>query len=386
MKRSYFYFAASALVLSACTSEAVLDDAILNQNVIGFENVVKKHSRQEGDVTDLTGNGLQSFQVFGYYTLPENPKHAHKIFDDRTVTRAQDGKWFYSGEQHYWVKDARYYFYAYSCGDIVQLNSDFGTFTLDADGELTPIDRVLKIHNYICDSSHQHDLIFASNTGATAEDEFEGILGKEKANDLVSFQFKHLLSKVNAKFTSNFPDDYEITISNVTLENIRNIGNYNPCAGTDPITQQSQGGWQNVERKDGKRAMVYLLNTRDNSVNPISTSRGKDAAVTNSAFVIPYSYSGTKPTQEDPNIPNTFVYLKFQLTVTYNGEYIMTKELTGEFNPSWTAGYTYTYNIVVDGNAANLEVITFTTTTDENGNEVSGWASDGTTPNIEVNQ
>lgn len=386
MKRSYFYFAASALVLSACTSEAVLDDAILTQNAIGFENVVKKHSRQEGDVTDLTGNSLKSFQVFGYYTLPENNEHANTVFDDVTVTRADNGTWSYAGEQRFWVPKAKYYFYAYSCGDVVKLNSDYGTFTLDTKGEHTADERVLKINNYICDSSHQHDLIFASNTGATADDEFAGILGKEKANDLVSFQFKHLLTKVNAKFTSNFPDEYVITISNVTLENIRNIGNYNPSAGTDPITHHSQGGWQNVERVKGQRPIVYLLNTGETNVKPITTSRGKEPAVTNSAFVIPYSYNGTKPTQENPDIPNTFVYLKFKLTVSYNGEDIMTKELTGEFNPSWTAGYTYTYNVIVDGSAANLEIITFTTDTDEDGNEVSNWATDGTNPSIQIDK
>lgn len=69
MKRSIFYFALSALALTACTSEDVKNDDVAKRSAIGFENVANKFSRVE----DLTNVSLSQFNVFGYYTTPDNP-------------------------------------------------------------------------------------------------------------------------------------------------------------------------------------------------------------------------------------------------------------------------------------------------------------------------
>lgn len=362
MTKRLFYLAVGALALTACTSEDVVDDAVATRNLIQFENVVNKSSR----ATDLTTENLNQFNVFGFYTTPDNATVADEVFDDVTVTRQDDNKWTYTTEPRYWVKDARYYFYAYSCGSVTQLDYKFGKFSLDMSNGLTAADRSLMINNYICDYTHQHDLIYASNTGATEADKFAGILGKDGSNDPVGFQFRHLLTKVKARFTSKFPDEYEVVVRNVSIRNIRNIGVFN-----------SASGWTSVVRKEGEQPFVYLLNTADQTVYPIRFTNSKDTqgnqtyAETNTAYVLPYSYNG----DEDKN---TFVSIYFELDLYMKNEKVLTKILTGKFNPIWMEGYSYIYNIEVSGSTTGMDVITFTTASDENGNVVVPWSEDET--------
>lgn len=369
MAKRLFYLAVGALAFTACTSEDVVEDVATSQNLIQFENVVSKPSR----ATDLTTNNLSQFNVFGFYTMPSNPNVANEVFDDVTVTRQDDGKWTYTVEPRHWVKDAKYYFYAYSCGSVTKLDSDagFGKFSLDMDPGLTAADRSLMINNYLCDHTHQHDLIYASNTGATESDKFAGIIGKDDNNDPVSFQFKHILSKIKARFTSKFPSEYEVVIRNVSVRNIRNVGTYN-----------SASGWSGVSRKEGEQPFVYLLNTSDASINPIKFKNEKDAqgnqvfADTQTAYVLPYGYSGNEEA-------NTFVNIYFELDLYFGNEKVMTKILTGKFNPTWLEGYSYIYNVEVSGSTAGMDVITFTTATDSEGNIVTKWNEDDT-PTISI--
>lgn len=367
MVKRLFYFAVSAIALTACTSQDVVDDVVASHNAIRFENVVNKHSR----ATDLDANTLKNFNVFGFYTMPENPSVANEVFDDVSVTRQDDGKWTYTVDDRYWVKKAKYYFYAYSCGSVTKLSSDYGKFSLNMNPGFTAADRSLMINNYVCDNTHQHDLIYASNTGATETDKFAGIEGQDSSNDPVGFQFKHLLSKVKARFTSKFSSEYEVVVRNVSIRNIRNIGTYN-----------SASGWTQVNRKEGEQPFVYLLNTGDASINPIRFKNEKDAqgnqayADTQTAYVLPYGYSGDDET-------STFVNIYFELDLYYGNDKVMTKILTGKFNPTWLEGYSYVYNVEVSGSTTGMDVITFTTATDKDGNIVTKWNEDET-PKITI--
>lgn len=367
MAKRLFYLAVGVLALTACTSEDVVEDVVASRNLIKFENVVNKPSR----AGDLTTINLSQFNVFGFYTMPGNAVVANEVFDDVTVTRQDDGKWKYTGDDRYWVKDAKYYFYAYSCGSVTKLSTDYGKFSMNMESGLTAADRSLMINNYVCDNTHQHDLIYASNTGATETDKFAGIVGKDASNDPVGFQFKHLLSKVKARFTSKFSSEYKVVVRNVSIRNIRNVGTYN-----------SASGWTKVERKEGEQPFVYLLNTSDASINPIEFKNEKDThgnqvyAETNTAYVLPYRYSGDEEA-------NTFVNIYFELDLYYGTDKVMTKILTGKFNPTWIEGYSYIYNVEVSGSTTGMEVITFTTATDRDGNIVTPWTEDET-PSISI--
>ncbi|MDE6308863.1 MAG: fimbrillin family protein, partial [Muribaculaceae bacterium] len=68
MKKHFFYLAAGAFALTACTSEDVIDDVQTTRNPIQFENVVNKMTR----ATDLNTSNFKQFNVFGFYTVPGN--------------------------------------------------------------------------------------------------------------------------------------------------------------------------------------------------------------------------------------------------------------------------------------------------------------------------
>lgn len=364
MKRSFFYCFLGALALTSCVSEDVKNDDVAKQKAIGFENVADKFTRAE----DLTYSSLKKFHVFGYYTKPEAPNKAVQVFYDVPVTRQDNGTWDYKtqlGDYRYWVPNAHYYFHAYSCGSVSKLNTDagLGSFSMNMQDDLSASDRVLKINGYLCDASHQHDLVYASNTGNNPDDVWEGIIAQATGNPTVEFHFKHLLTKVSAQFTNNLPAGYTAEISRVTIENIRNIGDYSPTA---------EGGWQNQQRTDNGQPFVYLLNTTDPSIDPVRAEKGA-SCTTQHAYVIPFAYNGTNATE---GTASTWVYIKFTLTIYHGTDKINVRELTGKFNPSWKAGYSYVYNITLTGLGANFQAIAFATATDTQGNVIDPWGDD----------
>lgn len=363
MKRKFFYFAASALALTACTSEEVLDESrSVQSNAIGFENVVSKQSRAgEFDGVDITAANLKHFCVFGYYTNPTTPTQAVLVFNNELVSKAQNSQgqnvWNYDNTR-YWVPGANYCFYAYSCGDV-KLNSDFGKFSMDTN-QAYANDRVLKINNYVCDVTHQHDLLFASRENVKPEtDETEKIVSGTD----VAFKFEHILSKIDTKFSSDFAPEYTVEIKNVKASNIRNIGNYDP-----------KKDWQGQERKkigsddpyvmvQGESPLIAQKGGTITAVDGTVTTIEKKEPTSNFAFVIPHTYTGAEVT------------LSFEITIKKDGVVVLSRVLSGSWKPTWLTGHWYTYTIQITGDAANLTPIMFTTDTDP----INGWTS-GETP------
>lgn len=338
MKKSIFLLAAGALALTACTSEEILESG--NQgNVIGFENVVSKQTR--ADVVDLDYGTLKHFNVFGYYTAPNDTVTAIGVFDDQDVSN-ETGEWSY-GEHRYWVPGATYYFYAYSC-DNSPLSESFGKFSIDLRGK-TPEERAFKIKDYVCDETHQHDLIFAAPASIEAQ--------PKGSNSPVSLKFNHLLAKVNATFTSKFPHIYNVEISDVKIEGIRNSGDYSAAKKT----------WTTKVDGDNPKVNLWINSEEKDKCLTVSDT---SSATTNSAYVLPYTY-----TEGDANATN--VTIKFDIAVrdTESNVVILSRHMSGTWIPTWETGHKYTYNIVIDGSTAQLDVIAFEVTEDENG--VSNW-------------
>ena len=370
MKKQFFYLAVSALAFTACTSEDLVEDATVNQNAISFENVVNKLSRAD----EITSGNLSQFNVFGFYTVPGDDYSAYEIFDDVLVKR-NGVDWEYKSddqELRYWLKGNRYYFYAYNCGNAAKLSTQYGTFSLNMNNKdnLTAAERVLIINNYVCDNTHQHDLIYASNVGG---EKYDGILAQETANAAVALQFKHILSKVNARFISKFPSEYTAVIKNVAIQNIRNIGNYHPVSGWQNVHRSESDGVVDVplislsttiKDVDGKDTNISVTNGVDN--------KGQQLAVyTDTGFVLPFGYSGN----EEEGQPSTQVYLTFDIEVLNQGNIVYTKSLKAKLNPTWQPGYFYTYNVELSGSSAGMQAIVFTTSTDEGG-RVIDWTKE----------
>ncbi len=317
MKGNLFFFALGALALTACTSEDVVEHSEKSLNVIGFENVADKFTK-----ADLTFNTLEQFNVFGFYTTDDAPSQAVEVFKNVSVTRNDAYDWNYKddlGRFEYWIPGANYYFYAYSCGSTTKLDKDDanhnqGSFSINMDDDLAVNARVLTLNNYICDATHQHDLVYASNTGENGA----GIKGLETNNQKVALQFHHLLSKVTTEFTNNFRDGYSAKVSNVRIVNLMTVGNYDPREGA---------GW--TGQSLGANPVVNL------STAPLSMDKYEDKIPSPSVYVLPNAYSKS----EDDENPS-YIYLKFDLTLTNSkGVAVSTKTMTGKFSPSWAAGY-----------------------------------------------
>lgn len=380
MKRGFFYLAAGALALTACTSEEVLDENRIQSNAIGFENVVNKQTRATEEVTNGKFN---EFGVFGYYAFETdennqelNPDHGILVFNNETVTRAgiASTDWTYNNIR-YWVPNATYYFYGYSCGGV-KLDKNYGSFSMDVT-QKTKEGRAFKITNYICDNTHQHDLLFDKNEGL-----------KKTNNSTVRFQFKHILTKINAKFVSDFAPDYTIEISNVRISNIRNKGDYSSFE--EKWTNQTRVNTLNPDDENPTPYVMLLDTYKDEesgtvlpktivarkggeltpavgSTDETPVTVADEEPTTDIAFVMPYTYI------DDTKV----VTISFTAAIKKDGETVLSRNMSGTWKPTWLIGYQYTYNIKIGGSTAGLDAIVFQT----DANAIDGWSEgvdDGT--------
>ena len=211
---------------------------------------------------------------------------------------------------------------------------------------------MLEIDKYICDNKHQHDLIFASKVHEA-----------QTTNGTVSFNFKHVLSKLKAKFTNTFSGEYDVVVKSVTFDDICNEGDYN-----------FNTGWQDVTRQKNTQPYVYLLNaTGDNaSDSPITiqsknnpdATKEKQVGESQAAFVIPFDYT---------NHSNEKVYLNITIDLMYGEDAVIKdKQLRAELNPNWQMGYVYTYNIELNASTINMNKIEFKVDA-----SIDGWEDGG---------
>lgn len=322
MKKTLLSFAVCALALSACTSEDVISEGP-QSNAITFTNVVDKNSRA------LNSDNFGLFYVFGYYTMGADLNKRMNIFTDTPVTKSGDS--WSSAINRYWVDGANYSFYAYSC-ENKHIAPDYGGPSLDKN------DGTFRL-NYTSHSEGgvSHDLVFASATD---------IAGKETGNLPVPMQFKHILSKVDLNFVSEFPEGYVIRISNISVENFQNTGTF--TANKKAVSDGTFGSWANVDY-DGKQPNKFTLNTKGTA----TTTLGADPVSTSEGYMIPHHY--------DPaNSKDNPVKLQFNIDVTNAaGQTVLSNTLVGSWHPNWRMGTQYTYTIRLSGGAAGMDEIKF---------------------------
>lgn len=329
------------MALTACTSEDVMKDVTTGRNIITFENVVNKPSR-----SDLDNTSLKKFYVYGYNITKGGDVVVDFVNEELTKN---GGVWEYDKTNpRYWMPGAEYYFYAYSDDNGKIEETKLAWVKKDESNNIITCEKAetgceLALVNYFSNATAQSDLVFASETGLPALE--SGL------NTPVSFQFDHILSKVQAMFANHFPEEYEVEVTNVVIKDIHGIGNFAPSYG-----------WYSVESSNG--GMVNLLAT-DGILKP--KPNYNDGNKSAPAYVIPYTYNYENSTEE--------VKIEFNIKMTSKGEVVMDKVCTGKFKPNWKKGYTYTYNIVLSGSSTNLDVITFTTAEDGVGS-VTNWSTD----------
>lgn len=350
MKKSLFIMAVCAAALTGCTSNEVIEEGP-HSNVIGFQQVVNKESRA------LDKDNLKFFSVYGYYVTNTDNTPVN-VFNGTDVTRADEAsnKWSYS-PQRYWVPDAKYFFYAYSC-EGTEFSAANGTATLGGGDDIAG--RALQLRRVKIDGDHQHDLIYAKN-----DDGIVGAGGETNTNQPVAFSFKHILTRLNVVFSSGFPEGYTIEISDVKIKNFNCIGNYTPASGwTVSSTNPEQ---ENAE------AITLALTEGATTATASATEADVKRVTTGIAYVMPYSYSDA----DDSN--DKGVVLSFDVNIkNANDESIVINTLEGTWFPKWQEGYSYTYNVRIDGSAAALYPIVF-----ETAQNINDWTT-GVTNSVEM--
>lgn len=322
MKKIFLTLAIGALALSACTSTKEE-----GYNAITFQNVVGKNSRA------LDGNNFGLFQVYGYYTKGNDLNTRFNIYTDTPVMKT--GNEWSTSISRYWVPDAVYSFYAFSCENS-DIDPQYGGPSVDKN------DGTFRI-NYTNHATNgkSHDLVFASATD---------ILGKLSGNAPVSLEFKHILSKVDMKFESEFPEGYEVEVSNITIMNFQNTGTFTAYKKT--VADGSVGSWSNVDY-DAKQPNSFKLNT----VGASTTTVGGTPVMSTECYMIPHDY--------DPiNSTDNPVKIQFSIKVTNPNlpsgqQVILSNVLAGTWHPTWRPGVYYTYIVRLSGSEAGLETIKF---------------------------
>lgn len=349
MKKSLFSLALGALALTGCTSEDVISIGI-QSNPISFENAVMKQSRAVSG--DMNSNNLTKFMVYGYYTTPTNPANPVQIFGGDAVTKSANGEWTYSGTR-FWVPEATYKFFAYSCADVA-LSDTYGTVGLDLNA-VVEANRQLTISNFRSDAHHQHDLIYAEEK--KLEPAKEMTEDNPTPNAPVTFTFEHILTKVDAVFTSEFSSDYDIVIKNVKISNFRNVGNFTHTAGWSSVNrnfEQDPDGVIDLQMEFGSDSTSPLGECTSNS-NQTPEQKPR----TSTYYLLPYKYA----------TPD--VYLSFTIELYKGQEHtaqnlVFTRNMNGHWAPNWQQGYYYTYNISITGSSASLQPIVFEVSKDMN--------------------
>lgn len=352
MKKQFFWLVMGATALTGCTSTDVVEESD-QSNAIGFENVIKKPVRSviEGD---LNNGNFDQFSVYAYYVknvegaqpVPVFGKEAQDgqagVLKEGVMVNKVGNAWTYSPER-YWMPDATYYFYAYSCADI-ELASDKGKPEM----ALTGVDataRNLRIKDFICDADHQHDLI---------ADAAEGIVGANSGNGKVKFTFKHALCKVSAQIVNDLPVGYEVFVSNVSIGNFIDQGNLSIYDNTL--------AWSDVKRSSLEKKIALNI-VGDNKAT--STLAGDGALKVNLApvFFLPVAYD------------NANLKLYFTIQVRYGNDVVLEeRNLIGSWQPTWETGKAYNYIVHITGNTAQLEPIVFEATQDiTDVSDPTGW-------------
>ena len=348
MKKSLFIMAVCAAGLTACTSNEVIEEGV-QSNAIGFQHMVSKESRA------LDKNSLNFFSVYGYYTTAGKEANAVIVFNGEDV-KLDGGEWKYANTR-YWVPDATYYFYAYSCENS-EVSGGNGGASMNFEGADVAA-RALRLNNYVCNDGHNHDLIYATNDA--------GIKGKKESNDKVAFTFKHILSRVNVEFTSGFPAGYTVEISNVQIEDFLDKGSYNPANG---------GAWTNLSQTQPGERTPFTTFAVPADANVAAVANGtvaEQTVKTDVKYVIPHAYVAEGDNAEDP------VGLQFEVTVkNQEGVTILNRTLTGSWSPNWQIGYSYTYHVEVTGSTTALDPIVF-----ETSQNVDDWTP-GTTTSVNM--
>lgn len=308
MKKGLMMLGVAAIALASCTQNEVVE--VAESRAIEFNTFVGKSTKAVNDLNEA--NKFTKFFIYGAFTKDEKTA---TVFDGDAATRDNDGaQWSYPLE--YWIDGGAYKFAAYSNG-----NSSATASFDEASGKLT-------ISDYIVG---ENDLVLVDEVSAA---------GAKSGNKPVGLTMKHLLSKVNFKFSTTYADNLTVTISGLKINQAVNKGTHNDTWTPD----------------DKTKADKYYDNV-------VATATGVESE---ECYLLPQS--------------NTTLTAEFTATVTYeDGSIVAQKKFENVSlnTTNWQEAYTYTYTATIkpenmtDGEVTT-EPIVFTPSVGE-------WTDNGTT-------
>lgn len=329
MKKNIFLWVAVFAVgaMSSCSVDKVVDQA--EARYIGFDPFANKVTRG----LDATAFGHSNFDVWGKYDDVE-------VFAGKTVTW-QTSSWTYQPLVP-WV-DGKTYEFAAIAPHVEDARYDYETnkYTL---GEIT------------VNATPATQIDYMTATPKTTV---------ESGSNPVSFDFNHILSKIDFKFQPKvadlnaWPSPVKIDIKKITLANVNTVNAYN---ADNWGTSKTSGTF---EKGDG--SAIYGTTTYD----------GVDVTALQNQFswlVVP---------QIDTDASSRALTIKFDVftqdaTGAYKVKVLTNKEATVEIATDWAANTIYTYTVYIGSDVLGQDAyITF----DVNS---ANWGKTETIDNVDV--
>lgn len=275
MKSKYLVVALSAVALTACNNDEVLE---VNQGRgISFQVATEASTR----ATATTTNSIDEFMVWGF--TQEEP--AKTLMEDLSVSKT-GSEWTYTGTI-FWPA-APVNFYSISPEPVSGTVSE-GAVSITSDEQ--------KITDFTVNTnqSQQVDLLYAVNKEETKE---------KHETDPVRINFRHALSQIVFK-AKNTNDHLKVIIHGVKVGNIKKAGNFTyPSQSTTTqntsesgsIAATTQGKWDNVTSEQTFAAGMSGEVTLDGKVETaLDLTSKEDEVYTGALFMIPQELTPWNP-------------------------------------------------------------------------------------------
>ena len=310
MKKLFISMLAVAALASCSQEDVIVAD---KGDLIGFNSFVENSTR--ADDPSYSANDIESFKVYGTVNGGQGDV---LIYPGTVITRngATYGSAWTCPVRQYWIAGATYKFVGIVDGEV-----DGVTKTYPEDGMPTSVE-------YTADGATDLLCQTIDYTAFSADQIADG-----KKNDIVKFNFSHLLSKVNFTVVNGTPneDGYSFVVKNITFN-----------GATKATYDVVKAEWGTATATGN----TVLGNTVEGSAdkNIVVASKAASADLDKEVLFLPGEYT-----------------ISFTVDILYNGELV-----TSTNYPVSPATYTYTlaannaYNFKV--NVAVGQLIQFTVT------------------------
>ena len=275
MKSKYLVVALSAVALTACNNDEVLE---VNQGRgISFQVATEASTR----ATATTTNSIDEFMVWGF--TQEEP--AKTLMEDLSVSKT-GSEWTYTGTI-FWPA-APVNFYSISPEPVS------GTVS---EGAVSITSNEQKITGFTVntDQSQQVDLLYAVNKEENKDDH---------ESKPVSINFRHALSQIVFK-AKNTNDHLKVIIHGVKVGNIKKAGDFiyptnstttQNTSESGTIVANTQGQWDNVKTEQTFAAGMsgeVTLNGKEETALDLTSK--EDEVYTGALFMIPQALTPWDP-------------------------------------------------------------------------------------------